>query len=352
MKVLKPATAIALFGHNAVAHPRLKPAAFSWADTKYLVAFGDSYTYVQGTHGHQNYSFIGDASNLAFTPTDLLSNRIVQNQTSTAEGGPNYLEYLTTCGLTPGLTDPQTCPVQLWDFAFAGADISTAYTPLHHPFTVSLVNQTEQFLTYAEPVLTPIIDKAKTLVTIWIGINDIGDSAQYAVDFPTFYANLTTTLFAALDPLAEAGYKNFLIMLLPPLNRSPPNLVRAAGPLPNTTMITWYNDALTTHARAFQTRHPGSKALLFDTTTFLNHVLDNPAEYGIQNTTGYCAGYDQPDIEQDPGKYGCEGLEKYFWFNTGHLTSHTHEILAGKVEKFLMGQSSSWGRGRGGGWWR
>ncbi|KAK3676188.1 hypothetical protein LTR78_003938 [Recurvomyces mirabilis] len=355
MKLSTTTTAIAVLG-RAVALPRPHSPDFSWADTKYLIAFGDSYTYVQGTHGHQNYSFIGDASNLAFSPHDLLSNRIVQNQTSTAEGGPNYLEYLTTCGLTPGLTDPQTCPIQLWDFAFAGADISTTYTPLHHPFTVSLVNQTEQFLTYADPVLTPLIDKDKTLVVIWIGINDIGDSAHYAVDFPTFYANLTTTLFASLDPVAEAGYKTYLIMLLPPLNRSPPNLVRAAGgPLPNATMINWYNNALTTRALAFQSKHPGSNALVFDTTTFLNYVLDHAAEYGIQNTTGYCPGYDQPDIGTDPGKYGCEALEKYFWFNTGHLTSHTHEILAGEVGRFLVGQSSSWGRGGGGGggggWW-
>lgn len=46
-------------------------------------------------------------------------------QTSTAEGGPNWVEYLTGCGLKPGLTSPRTCKTQLWDFAFGGADIST-----------------------------------------------------------------------------------------------------------------------------------------------------------------------------------------------------------------------------------
>lgn len=44
------------------------------------LAFGDSYTYVQGTYGLQNYSFIGDAFNYSYTPSELLSNTIVQNQ--------------------------------------------------------------------------------------------------------------------------------------------------------------------------------------------------------------------------------------------------------------------------------
>ncbi|KAJ5408097.1 hypothetical protein N7509_001980 [Penicillium cosmopolitanum] len=98
---------------------------FQWSSKKGLIAFGDSYTYVQGTHGHQNYSFIGDAFDFAFDEQTLLSNKIVQNQTATAEGGPNWVEYLTDCGVKPGLTSPRTCKKQLWDFAFAGSDIST-----------------------------------------------------------------------------------------------------------------------------------------------------------------------------------------------------------------------------------
>jgi len=44
------------------------------------LAFGDSYTYVQGTAGRQNYSFIGDAQNYAYNPQTLLTDEIVQNQ--------------------------------------------------------------------------------------------------------------------------------------------------------------------------------------------------------------------------------------------------------------------------------
>ena len=106
---------------------------------KASLAFGDSYTYVQGTQGLQNYSFIGDLQNYTFTPQQLLTDEIVQNQVhhslsklctpssdliqiGTSAGGPNWVEYLTGC--FAGL--PSRCKRQLWDFAFAGSDVSIA----------------------------------------------------------------------------------------------------------------------------------------------------------------------------------------------------------------------------------
>lgn len=55
--------------------------SWSWEDTKYMITFGDSYTYVQGLpYGRQNYSFIGDLLNPSYTPQQLLESKIIQNQ--------------------------------------------------------------------------------------------------------------------------------------------------------------------------------------------------------------------------------------------------------------------------------
>lgn len=287
-------------------------------DSYYSLAFGDSYTFVQGTLGLSNYSFIGSNLNFSYTPEQLLSDRIVQEDIySTAERGPNWVEYITKCGLTEGLTDPQACAIQLWDFAFAGADVTVEYLPLHHNTSIQLVNQTKQFIEYGQPVLKHIIDADKTLVAFWIGINDISDSSQYAVDFPVFYDQIITAMFEqSVEPVYKLGYKNFLFMNLPPLDRTPGNLVRSAGPLPNKTMIGWWDDSLAQHATDFSTNHTDATSLVFDTNTFLNNVLDNAAEYDITNITSYCSGYNQPlPVEQ----YGCLPLDDYFWFNTGHM---------------------------------
>ncbi|KAK2615502.1 hypothetical protein N8I77_002252 [Diaporthe amygdali] len=319
------------------------PVPFQWQNVKHLIAFGDSYTYVQGVQGHQNYSFIGDylLGNFAYDAETLLTNQIVQNFTGTAEGGPNWVEYLTGCGQEPGLTSPLSCDLQLWDFAFAGADVSTEFTPLHHNFTVPLVNQTQQFLTYGQPVFENElqVSASETLVAIWIGINDINDlSKTYsgAYDFPSTFNSIISTIFSqSVTPLFEAGYNNFLFINLPPLDRTPGN-AKTASPSPNETMIGWWGDTLQQYSDDFSKQNAGTTTMVFDANTFLNGVLDSASEYGITNTTDYCAGYLYADVLTDWEKYGCSGpLDTYFWFNSGHMTSRVHEILAPEVAKFL-----------------
>ncbi|KAF2477473.1 lysophospholipase A [Lindgomyces ingoldianus] len=314
--------------------------SFNWDTTDSLIAFGDSYTYVQGTLGHVNSTFIGDLQNLVFTSSQLLSDLIVQNQIGTAEGGPNWVQYLTQCGLKPGLTKLKECKVQLWDFAFGGADVSEEFTPLHHNYTVSLEKQVEQFLDYGDPVLSTFLDKSKALVTSWIGINDIGDSAKYNVSFPGFYDKLQARHFEFIDSIYARGYKNFLLMNLPPLNRRP-GLVFSPNPSVNATMIQWWNSALQSHATAFSNSHSDVEVMVFDVNKVLNGVLDEAEKWGFKNTTGYCTAYNQPDILTDPGKYGCLPQKEYFWFNTGHLTWRTHEVLTGFLREFLEGRGKS-----------
>lgn len=70
--------------------------SFNWDRIRYVHAFGDSYSFVQGTEGHANFrrvigearlcailiywsgnSFIGDALNFSFSPQQLLRNEII-----------------------------------------------------------------------------------------------------------------------------------------------------------------------------------------------------------------------------------------------------------------------------------
>ncbi|KAE8348884.1 hypothetical protein BDV28DRAFT_160958 [Aspergillus coremiiformis] len=276
---------------------------FDWDSTQYLIAFGDSYTYIQGTEGHPNYSFIGDQLDFGYNAQTLLNDKIVQNR--------------------------------LWDFAFAGADISVDHTPLHHNFTVSLVNQVAQYRTYGHPVLKHIVQPSSTLVAIWIGINDINDSAKYTVHFPSFYNELMDTLFASVLTLYSLGYRSYLFMNLPPLDRTPSNQKRAS-PSPNATQVAWFNEALAQHAGRFAHRYSDTNVLLFNAHSVLNDMMDHPAQSEILNTTSFCSGYDQPDIEWNHQSYGCPTpVHTYFWFNSGHLTSHVHKLLAKAVEETL-----------------
>ncbi|KAH8695595.1 hypothetical protein BGW36DRAFT_463152 [Talaromyces proteolyticus] len=312
------------------------------------IAFGDSYTYVQGTKGYPGFSFIGSylPSQFAITAHELWHDQIVQNFSGTAEGGPNWVEFLTGCGLQPGLTSPKSCEIQLWDFAFAGADVSEKFTPLHHNWTIPLVNQTQRFLSWVQPEFQKknAISQKDTLLALWIGINDIGDVSRLSnVSFPSLYESIVSTIFnESVQPLFDGGYRDLLLINLPPLDRTPGN-VGSSNPLPNKTMIGWWNDALSHYSRDFVSRHQDMNIMNYDANSFLNFVLENPEAYDIRNTTGYCPGYTDPDVMVDPGKYGCLPIDQYFWFNTGHLTSHIHHILSQDIGKFLRQQRSNKG---------
>ncbi|CAG8976833.1 hypothetical protein HYALB_00009098 [Hymenoscyphus albidus] len=281
-------------------------SSFEWDEINFL------YTYVQGTHGRQNFSFIGDSFDFSYTPNELLENEIVQNQLGTSAGGPNWVEYLTNCFSRL----PSKCKKQLWDFAFAGADVDTIYTPLHHNYTVPFVDPIRQWATYAEPILP--VDHSKALVAVFIGINDINDLTK--VTFPLG----NTTDFPSLYREVPAN--------------------TAKGPsavLPNATMLHQFNRQISTSASEFQTKHPDSKTMVFDTYGYLSGILDHPAEFGITNTTNFCPRYDAPDIATDYAKYGCQPLREYFWYNSGHITSRIHELMAGDVDEFLREESGA-----------
>lgn len=200
------------------------------------------------------------------------------------------------------------------------------------------MNQIGQWATYARPVIP--IDVSDALVAIWIGINDISDSIKYtfprnnATNFPSFYTEIILTEFEAVETIYDAGYKNYLFMNLPPLERTPGNQA-SANPLPNSTMVHEYNSIISSSVTTFASTHPGTKIMIFDTYTFLSGILDNPSAYGIKNTTGYCPRYDALDIATNYAAYGCLPIEEYFWYNTGHITFKVHEYLAEAVEKFL-----------------
>ncbi|KAF3008025.1 hypothetical protein E8E14_003341 [Neopestalotiopsis sp. 37M] len=323
-------------------------ASFNWSETKYVIAFGDSYSFVQGTAGYPRYSFIGSMldGEFEFSASELLDDRIVQNFTGTAEGGPNWLEYLTNCAVEDGEYAPADCPVQLWDFAFAGGFISSEFIWGGRDYTIPLVNQTQQYLAYADPVLAeaPVsMDRSKALVSIWIGINDVLDSKYrkpLLESYESFWTRELDALFAqSVTAMLAAGYQNFLFLNLPPLDRTPENQ-QTKHKYPNKNGVDTWSKLLSERIDSFQQENDGVQAMLYDTNAFLNEVMDDPASYGITNTSTYCTGYNQPDVITNPEKYDCAPLNEYFWYNSLHMTSHTHKLMATDLAEFLEIQSA------------
>ncbi|KAI8986232.1 hypothetical protein BD414DRAFT_488049 [Trametes punicea] len=287
---------------------------FNWDRTQYVYAFGDSYTFVQGTKGLANFSFIGDAFHFAFTPQDLLQDEIIPKNTSS--DGSNWTEFLTGCFQGK----PSRCsPHQLWNFAFAGADIDRALLPLHHNFTVDLVDEVKQWVVYASDVLPH--PPAETLVAWWIGINDTGDTLnnRTITDFKAFWELEMQSLFGAVQNAYEHDLRGtYLFINVPPMERSPDHIGTAIASTYKQHILD-YNAALAAHTSAFADAHRDVTVLSFDAHSWFNAILDSAEEHGFKNITGFCEC-------NDPG---------YFWFNTGHPTEHVHRLLARAIEAQL-----------------
>ncbi|TBU52323.1 hypothetical protein BD310DRAFT_940487 [Dichomitus squalens] len=299
------------------ASARLKPR-FHWDHTKYVYAFGDSYTFVQGTQGYPTFSFIGNAFNFSFTPEELVNNEIVANASSS--GGSSWLEFLTGCFEGK----PSDCaPHQLWDFAFAGADVDKALLPLHHNFSVDLVDQVRQWALYAADVVPH--PPEKTLTAFWIGINDTGDTLRNTtLDFKSFWQLEMRSLFGAVQNAYDHHLRGtYLFVNVPPLERSPSHIGTSTAPLYKQNIID-YNTALLQHVAHFAETHRDVNVLTFDAHTWFNHVLDKAADYGFTNITGFCQCADPT----------------FFWYNTGHPTAHVHRLLGGAIEAELKRASS------------
>ncbi|KAJ3557816.1 hypothetical protein NM688_g1269 [Phlebia brevispora] len=285
---------------------------FNWNDTQYVYAFGDSYTFVQGTAGYPNFSFIGDALKLSFTPTALLSNQIV----------PKNIEFLTGC--FEGR--PSDCsPHQLWDFAFADADIDPKILPLHHDFSVDLVDQVKQWATYAADVIPH--PPEKTLTAWWIGISDTGDSFDNTTiaDWTTFWHSELRSYFNAVEFAYGRGLRGtYLFINVPPGQRKPARKDDPNGQELLRKRVVEFNTILSGYIQGIAARHRNLNVLSFDAYTWFNEVLDNPGQYGFTNTTGFCQCSDPT----------------FFWYDEGHITQRAHELLADAIQAQLLAASS------------
>ncbi|KAF9476547.1 hypothetical protein BDN70DRAFT_812120 [Pholiota conissans] len=308
----------ALIGERLIGKHGMKPI-FNWDEIESVHAFGDSYSFVQGTRGDANFSFIGDALNFAFTPEQLLTNEIVPRSTSSE--GSNWLEFLTGC--LSG--SPLKCKKQLWDFSFAGADIDGNLLPLHHNFTVPLVDQVQQWISFAADVIPH--PAGKTLTTWWIGINDTGDTVTNTTitDVNAFWNVEMASYFDAVQAATDRGLRTHLFINVPPEERSPGSLGSPTKAALLKTHIDEFNAVLAAHISGFEAANPGATVMTFDAHSWFNMVLDNPQHFGFTNTTGFCT---------------CPAPEGFFWFNTGHPTERVHELLAQAIEAQLLDHSS------------
>ncbi|KNZ74350.1 Thermolabile hemolysin [Termitomyces sp. J132] len=234
----------------------------------------------------------------------------------TATGGENWVDYVTT--------KFNNSLLFTYNYAYGGATIDATLVAPYTPTVLSLTDQVNQFLSGAgtQPVATPWTS-TNSLFSIWIGINDIGNSYYLGGDRDAFSETLLTVEFTLVQKLvclySNVGARNFLFVNVPPIDRSP--LMTAQGTSATSleaSVITGFNSKLSQYAAAFKANNTGVTIYFWDSNTQFSTILDNPSAYGfIDNST---IGSNSND----------------FWGNNYHPSSYAHYYFGQEVGQVVL----------------
>ncbi|KAK0446950.1 uncharacterized protein EV420DRAFT_1714401 [Desarmillaria tabescens] len=271
---------------------------------KYWFSFGDSYTQT-GFTTNGTVPAVGNP----------LGNPPYPGWTAT--GGQNWVDYVTTVD--------NTSLVLTYNLAYG--DLVTPYEPT----VLSLTDQVNEFLTsYAARPSTTSWTSANTLFSVWIGINDIGNSYYLGGDRDAFSDTLMDAYFALVEQLVlvganlrrdcNVGARNFLFVNVPPIDRSPLMLAQSTSSQAlEKSVIAGFNSKLVTRAAALEANHSCVKTWIWDSNAAFTAILDDPTSYGFQDATSYGDG------------------ATIFWGNNYHPSSYAHAYFGQDVAKVLGG---------------
>ncbi|KAK3312829.1 carbohydrate esterase family 16 protein [Apodospora peruviana] len=266
------------------------------SSVQYLISFGDSYSQT---------GFNINSTKPA--PGNPFGNPPLPGWT--ASGGLNWVGFLTaTYNRSTLLT---------YNFAYGGATTNASLVTPWQPTVLSFIDQVAQFSgsIASHPSYAPWTS-ANSLFAVWMGVNDVGNS-WWEADYATKVERIMDTYFGQLQVLYDAGARNFLLLSVPPIYKTPAVIAQGeATQQSEKAAIATYNGAIATRLAAFKTQNSGVEGKILDTEVPFNTALENPTSYGSPNATCY----------NEDGK-SC------LWFNDYHPGVKINQLVASAAAK-------------------
>ncbi len=214
------------------------------------------------------------------------------------------------------------------DYAYGGAQtgtLGTFYTAEAGDLIGGPDSQISQFQT-AHPTADP-----NALYTIWIGANDL-DAILKGGGTTTNVAQAVGNVDAAIAALTTEGAKDFLILTVPDLGKTPavtvfgPAAVAAASGL-----SALYDTELFGSLSAFST----DSISVLDTYSLLDEIVANPSAAGLTDVTDPCLNTVTQSVCSTPNSY-------LFWDEL-HPTAAGHAIVADAALNVLTPEPATYG---------
>ncbi|KAK3904422.1 hypothetical protein C8A05DRAFT_13692 [Staphylotrichum tortipilum] len=231
---------------------------------QYLISFGDSYSQT---------GF--DVTGTKPSSSNPLGNPALPGWT--ASGGLNWVGYLASVYNQSTMLS--------YNFAYGGA---TTNATIVQPYTSTVLSLIDQVTLFSgsiakKPSYAPWGDNA--LFAVWIGVNDVGNS-WWKSDYDQIVSQIMDTYFGQLKIMYNAGARNFALLTVPPIQRTPAVVAQGTDAVNGeAAAIAKYNAAISTRLAAFTSANSGITAKIIDTTVPFNKALDNPTAYGAPDNT-------------------------------------------------------------------
>ncbi|KAJ9149472.1 Carbohydrate esterase family 16 protein [Pleurostoma richardsiae] len=235
--------------------------------TKYLITFGDSYSQT----GFDVTSTKPSAANPLGNPT---------LPGWTASGGLNWVGFLVS-QLNTSLT-------LSYNFAYGGATTDASLVQPYTSTVLSFVDQVSQFSSSiaSHPSYAPWT-AANTLVGVWMGVNDVGNSYWLANE-TTLLGQIMDRYFEQLQILYDAGARDFVLLSVPPITKTPMMVQQSADArATEDKVIAQYNALLAARLASFSSANSGVTGKVVDTSVPFNTAIANPTAYGAPDATCY-----------------------------------------------------------------
>lgn len=212
----------------------------------------------------------------------------------TSSNGPNWIDYLTV--------QYNASLLQTYNMAYGGATVDAALVAPYQPSVLSLSDQVEKlfFPAYGSKKATsqsPAWTSSDSLFSIFIGINDVGNS-YYVSDTATLNKKILDVYAGLVNMLYNAGARNFLFINVPPVDRSPLTISQGASAAASEKAdLAAFNAGIASLASKLKSSFKDVNVFLTDASKIFSTVLDNPKSYAqtsaVKNTTAYCMAYEK-----------------------------------------------------------
>lgn len=183
--------------------------------------------------------------------------------------------------------------------------------------------------------LTNPVANPNGLYTIWIGANDLDVAlATNPATATSVAVGAVANIDAAINTLAGAGAKNFLIMTVPDLGKTPgaiatgPLGVAAASQLSlffDTTLVNGLGSANIPSLSSIAVSD-GLNLDVLDTYSLLDGIVANPSQFGLTNVNTPCLTGENPPYSG--GGTVCANPNQFLFWDQLHPTAAGQQILA------------------------